>query len=65
MKRYLGDGVSAECDGYAIVLTTETGIAVTNRIVLEPDVLEALVQFMEASGEATGRRDAIHLPGGE
>jgi hypothetical protein len=46
-KKYLGDGVYAESDGYGIVLTTEDGISVQNRIVLEPDVYSALVQYVE------------------
>lgn len=44
-KRYIGDGVYAEFDGYSIVLTTENGISVTNRIVLEPEVYEALTTY--------------------
>ena len=47
MKRYLGDGVYAEYDGYAIVLTTENGYEVTNTIVLELSVLEGLNQYMQ------------------
>jgi hypothetical protein len=39
VKVYLGDGVYAEFDRGEIVLTTENGIDVTNRIVLEPEVL--------------------------
>jgi hypothetical protein len=39
VKVYLGDGVYAEFDRGEIVLTTENGIEVTNRIVLEPEVL--------------------------
>lgn len=37
-KTYLGDGVYAEMSEIGIVLTTEDGIAVTNTIVLEPEV---------------------------
>ena len=46
-KTYLGDGVYAEFDGYQIVLTTENGIDVTNRICLEPAVLAALDRFVK------------------
>lgn len=46
MKQYLGDGAYVEYDGYSLVLTTENGIEVTNRIVLEPDVYAALVYFV-------------------
>lgn len=42
-KVYLGDAVYAEADDYGgLALTTEDGIQVTNRIVLESQVLEAL-----------------------
>ena len=41
-KRYIGDGVYVEHNGFGIVLTTENGIEVTNRIVLEPEVVVAL-----------------------
>lgn len=45
MKTYIGDGVYVEFDGYGLVVTTEDGIRVTNRIVLEPDVYNSLLQF--------------------
>lgn len=48
MKTYLGDGVYADFDGYGIVLTTENGISVTNTIVLEPEVYEALVAYQRS-----------------
>jgi hypothetical protein len=51
MKTYLGDGAYVEFDGYALVLTTENGVAVTNRIVLEPEVYTALTQFVESLQE--------------
>lgn len=44
-KIYLGDGVYAEDNGYEIVLTTENGISIQNRIVLEPAVMAALHRF--------------------
>ena len=50
-KTYLGDGAYAEFDGYGIVLTTENGISVTNRIVLEPDVYRSLAKFVDALKE--------------
>lgn len=45
MKRYLGDSVYAEFDGYQIDLTTENGLPgdPSNRIVLEPEVMGELV----------------------
>jgi len=50
-KTYIGDGVYVEFDGYALVLTTEDGISVTNRIVLEPDVWASLGRFVAALKE--------------
>jgi len=46
-KTYLGDGVYADFDGYALVLTTEDGVRETNRIVLEPHVYQSLVEFVD------------------
>jgi len=46
MKRYIGDGVYIDHDGFAFVLTTENGIRATNRIVLEPQVYEELVRYV-------------------
>ena len=45
-KRYIGDGVYVEFDGYGLVLTTEDGIGVTNRIVLEQEVYQSMVQYV-------------------
>lgn len=44
-KQYIGDGVYANYDGWAITLTTEDGTTVTNRIVLEPEVLYSLIEY--------------------
>jgi hypothetical protein len=44
-RRYLGDGVFADFDGYQIVLTAEDGIQVTNRVYLDPGVFAALVKY--------------------
>lgn len=46
-KLYLGDGVYLTFLVYGIALTTENGVAVTNRIILEPDVYAALVKYMQ------------------
>lgn len=47
-KDYLGDGVYAEVTEYGdLVLTTSDGIRDTNRIVLEPEVLAALLRYVE------------------
>jgi len=45
-KSYLGDGAYVDFDGWAIVLTTEDGISVTNRVVLEPEVFRALEAYV-------------------
>lgn len=50
IKTYLGDGVYVAVDARGVVLTTEDGIAVTNTIVLEPEVYERFRQFIEFSG---------------
>ena len=45
-KEYIGDGVYAELDEFnSIVLTTENGIQTTNSIVLEPAVMQSLLDF--------------------
>lgn len=44
-KRYLGDGVYSEWDGYYIVLTTNNGNSDTNTIALASEVLEKLDKF--------------------
>lgn len=48
-KHYLGDGVFAEFNSadLSVVLTTEDGIRTTNRIVLDPDVLDALGRYVQ------------------
>ena len=46
MKTYLGDGVYVDFDGFAIVLTTENGVRVRDRIVIEPEVLVAFETFV-------------------
>lgn len=46
MKQYLGDGVYINFDGHDIILTTENGIEVQNRIVLEPKVLHSLFMYL-------------------
>lgn len=48
-KAYLGDGVYVEFDYQLaqLILTTENGIAVTNRIVLEAEVYAALTTYVD------------------
>lgn len=46
-KVYLGDGAYVEHDGYGLVLTTEDGVRVLNRVYLEPEVYDSLVRYVE------------------
>ena len=55
-KTYLGDGVYAEHYGWAIALTTEDGIAVTNEIYLEREVLLALIAFAKLNRKEEGEK---------
>ena len=45
-KTYLGDSVYADFDGRDVVLTTECDVGPFNKIVLEPEVVEALSLFI-------------------
>jgi len=51
---YLGDSVYAEYDGYYIILETRNGFPddPSNRIALEPEVLEALMAFAKRARKA-------------
>ncbi len=44
-KTYLGDGVYVDTSPLGLVLTTENGIEVTNRIMLEPEVYKSLAAY--------------------
>lgn len=46
-KEYIGDSVYADFDGYAFVLTTENGMGPSNTIVLEPQIMEALKEYVQ------------------
>jgi len=46
-KEYLGDGAYVSFTGYSVVLTTEDGVSTTNRVVLEPQVLEHFEEWLE------------------
>lgn len=46
-KRYLGDAMYVQHDGFHVWLTTEDGVSVTNRIALEPKVFDALIKYRE------------------
>ena len=50
-KKYIGDGVYVDYDGFGITLTTEDGTNedgtnIVNRIYLEPDVYDSLVLYI-------------------
>ncbi len=52
MKEYLGDGVYAQYTSYGdIILTTEDGIRQTNRIILEPNVIQVFLDFIKRNEE--------------
>jgi len=51
-KRFLGDGCYMEFDGFNIILTTSNGVITTNRIVLEPSVWKALVDYRKQLKDA-------------
>lgn len=48
-KTYLGDSVYAVDDGMHIVLTTENGFGPTNTILLDSQVINALMMLLEHS----------------
>lgn len=50
-KAYLGDGVYALLEFRRLVLTTEDGYTVTNRIVLGPEEWTALMEYVERENE--------------
>jgi len=58
-KAYLGDGAFVQLGSYAseVVLTTEDGISVQNRVVLGPHEIAVLVRWLRertAENEAGG-----------
>ncbi len=44
---YLGDAVYADYDGYHVVITTSDGTYETNRILLNPQVIQQLIDYYE------------------
>lgn len=46
-KEYLGDGVYIDSDGYQLILTTDTGLNVTNTIYLDAGVVRALIAYLD------------------
>lgn len=57
-KAYLGDGCYVDFDGYALWLTTEDGISTTNTIALEPEVYQALLDYVTDLKEDRGNEIA-------
>jgi hypothetical protein len=57
-KRYLGDGVYADFDGYHIVLSTEREYGI-HTIYLEPSVLSALMDLNDEINEAWRANKAV------
>ena len=45
-KRYLGDGVYAMWDGFMVRITTENGFTTTNTVYFEPEVVDALLEYI-------------------
>lgn len=46
-KTYLGDKVYAYWQNNVLILITDNGVNVSNRIFLEPETLDALMMFTE------------------
>jgi hypothetical protein len=59
-KAYLGDGVYVEHDNFdfGVILTTEDGYKVTNRIYLEPSVFRALEGYVNPPGKGGEESDS-------
>ncbi len=49
MRKYIGNSVYAEFDGSRICLTTQNGYEPSSAIILEPEVMCALIRFFEQS----------------
>ncbi len=46
-KQYLGDAVYADWDGYHVILTVSDGVYDTDRILLDDQVMEQLINYYE------------------
>lgn len=56
LKKYIGDGVYVARDDAwpdMLVLTTENGVEITNTIMLEPAVWNALADYVERTDSDT------------
>jgi len=51
-KQYIGDSVYVDFDGCGLVLTTENGYGPTNTIMMELEVYDALVAYVNQLKEA-------------
>lgn len=56
MKTYIGDGIYAELTEQGLVLTTENGISVTNRIVIEQREWDTLTEWIKNPVDHNARR---------
>jgi len=50
-KMYLTDGAYVDYDGFAVHLTTENGLRVDNRVVLEPEAMVQLFHWAKNLGQ--------------
>jgi hypothetical protein len=65
VRTYLGDGVYGELDGSgAVWLVTSDGARDTNRICLEPEVLQAMDDWIECLEAHAQRHPAAHREDG-
>lgn len=62
---YLGDGVYAENDGWHIWIWTSDGVQSSQKIALEPKVLDSLVKYRSMLLERVRRKRALALEDGE
>lgn len=46
-KRYIGDSIYVDYDGWSYIVTTENGISTQNTIVFEPEYMQALFDYVE------------------
>jgi len=58
VKEYIGDSVYVDFDGYGFKLTTENGFGPSNTIVLEPEVLKALNEYVKRVQDFLGSQKA-------
>lgn len=64
-KIYLGDAVYAKVSEGVLVLTTEDGIRATNTIILEPETLAALLQYITSLNPPAIMKEITKYYGGE